>query len=109
MRTTVTGHHFQDVEGRPAGGQTLGNGFTIAWQNGPLGRVGSSERIEPNGAFVEDVILAAIGRLQFYQQSGFACDENADALHHLECALARLDQRTKRRVEAQTEGTHEGN
>jgi hypothetical protein len=109
MKGTVTGYHFSDIEGRPAGGHTLGNGFTIAWQNGPLGAPGSPDRKEPNGAFVEDVIQAALGRLQYYQNSGFACNENANAIDHLFHALACLESRTKRRTEANTEGTHAGN
>ena len=48
--------HWVDENGNPAGGITQGVGFTISWQNGPLGT--GEERKEPNGAFVENVILA---------------------------------------------------
>jgi hypothetical protein len=102
----VSSHHFVDDNGRPAGGVTYGRGFTIAWQNGPLG-IGE-ERKEPNGAFVEDIIKAARDRLEFYKGGKFACDENEDAIEHLNLALESLDARTNRRVSAGVEGTHEG-
>ncbi len=65
-------------------------------------------RCQECGAFVEDVIVAAMNRIEFFQGCGFACDENADALYHLREALRYLDNRTSRRVAAKTEGTHEG-
>ena len=61
--------HWLDDQGRPAGGVSTGKGFCISWQNGPLGQMGTAERQEPNGAFVEDVIQAVIGRIAFYQGS----------------------------------------
>jgi hypothetical protein len=30
--------NVKDEQGRPTGGVVVGTGFTIAWQNGPLGR-----------------------------------------------------------------------
>ena len=97
--------HWDDNEGRPAGGTTSGRGFTISWQNGPLG-TGRARR-DPNGAFVEDIIFAAIDRIEVYQRSQFACQENADALEHLHAAAKRLYDRTKDREERNVEGTHE--
>ena len=64
-------------------------------------------RREPNGAFVEDVIAAAMDRIEFYEASQFACDENKAALKHLDAALAVLDSRTKDREARDVEGTHE--
>ena len=78
MKDKFESHQFSDSEGNPAGGHTFGRGFTIAWQNGPLGR--GENRKEPNGAFVETVIEAAADRIRWYQQSGFACRENALAI-----------------------------
>ena len=97
---------WTDENGNPAGGVTSGKGFTISWQNGPLGKEGAPERREPNGAFVEDVIDAAIDRIQFYQSSKFACPENAEALEHLAEAANVLDRRTTRRQTKGIEGTH---
>ena len=100
--------HYTDEDGNPEGGVAFGKGFTISFQRGPLGRIGTVTRKEPNGAFVEDIIAAAIGRIQFYQDGKFACPENAEALSHLKLALKELEARTSRRVAAKTEGTHEG-
>lgn len=104
MRQGFTSSQFKDGGGRPEGGHTFGVGFAIAWQRGPLGR--GEGRIPPNGAFVEDIIAAAADRIAFYQDSEFACQENADALEHLNKALAILDERTKAREAQRVEGTH---
>lgn len=93
-----------DVNGNPAGGFYQAKGLDIVWQNGPLGRDG--DRVEPNGAFVENVVDAAIKRIQFYQNSKFACRENAIALTHLETAALWLNKRTQDREERKVEGTH---
>ena len=100
--------HYLDNDGNPEGGITAAIGILISWQRGPLGRIGTAERKQPNGAFVEDVIHAARARLEFYQSSQFACDENAEAIDYLNEALDILAERTRRRVDAKTEGTHEG-
>lgn len=96
--------HWSDADANPAGGVSSGRGFTISWQNGPLGR-GESRR-EPNGAFVEDVISAVIGRIEFYQASRFNCAENDNALAHLRNAAYALNERTKAREVRAVEGTH---
>lgn len=101
----VMEEHFSNADGCPEGGQTYGCGFAIAWQRGPLGR-GDGRQL-PNGAFIEDVIKAGIGRLEYYQASKFACQENADALEHLGKALDRLHDRTRAREERGVEGTWE--
>jgi len=72
----------------PTGGCTSGLGFTISWQNGPLGR--GPDRAELNGAFVEDVIEAAKERLEYYQASKFVCKDNEQAIQYLELALSVL-------------------
>lgn len=125
MNSPITSNHFNDANGNPAGGITYGHGFTIAWQNGPLGRctclpvtsIGGFEHAKGlcahsynrNGAFVEDIISAAIDRIEYYERSQFACEENAQALLHLRDAKDALESRTSRRVAAGVEGTHEGN
>lgn len=105
MKNGFKSEHWNDVAGRPAGGVTWGTGFAISWQNGPLGR--GESRLEPNGAFVEDVINAAVDRLAYYQESEFASDYNETALEHLEEALAALQARTRDREERAVEGTHQ--
>ena len=104
MRAGIKSEHWLDENGKPAGGVAFGNGFAISWQNGPLGR--GSERREPNGAFVEDVIAAALDRLNWYQQSEFNSPLNQEAIEHLIGALSVLDQRTREREQRQVEGTH---
>jgi hypothetical protein len=74
-------------------------------QNGPLGR--GADRIEPNGAFVEDVLDIVADRIRFYQASKFACRTNALALTKIEEALHWLDSRTKDREARGVEGVHE--
>lgn len=93
-------------DGKPAGGYVLGTGISITWQDGPLGR--GAERVEPNGAFVETVIRAAIQRIEHYQTLQFSCRENALAITKLEEALHWLGARTARREADGTEGTHAG-
>ena len=96
--------HFDDENGNPAGGTAQGEGLMISWQNGPLGR--GDDRQAPNGAFVEDVIDIVIDRLEYYQNSAFACEENADALVALREAGKRLHERTEEREARTVEGTH---
>lgn len=104
MSNGITQEHKVDENGNPAGGVTTSVGFTIDWQNGPLAVDGT--RREPNGAFVEDVIAAAIGRIEFYQSSRFHGLHNAVALGHLYAAAAALTERTRDRTQRGVEGTH---
>jgi hypothetical protein len=104
MKQKLEEHHNLDAAGNPAGGRSKGVGFDIEWQDGPLGR--GADRKDPNGAFVEGIVQAAIGRLHFYQSSKFSCRENAIALTHLETALLWLGKRTADREEREVEGTN---
>ncbi len=104
MKQTIIERHSLDANGNPTGGNTQGVGMLITWQNGPLGR--DAARHEPNGAFVEGVICAAIGRLEHYQRSKFACKDNLEALGHLANALQCLERRTKDREARGVEGSH---
>lgn len=106
MKQPYSHDQFNDESGNPAGGVAAGVGVSVTWQNGPLGR--GADRIEPNGAFVETVIAIAVDRLRFYQESRFACIENAVALGNLEAALRALENRTLRREALGVEGTHSG-
>lgn len=104
MKDNFYQQHWCDERNNPAGGVSCGKGFTISWQNGPLGK--GDQRKEPNGAFVETIVQAAIDRIKFYEESRFACDENKEAIEHLETALEVLASRTKRREQSGIEGTH---
>ena len=104
MKQGFEQEHFTDENGMPSGGHSWGTGFAIAWQHGPLGR--GDSRKAPNGAFVEDVIDAALHRIRQYQDTDFACEENEEAIGHLVAALGSLDRRTKDREARAVEGTH---
>lgn len=99
----ITSHHWTD-NGTPMGGSTYGNGFAISWQNGPLVDA-DGERESPNGAFVEDIIKAAIDRIEYYQASKYVSEYNASALVHLRFAVDALNARTKDREQRGVEGT----
>lgn len=105
MHQEIVEIHTIDDDGNPAGGTTTGTGINITWQDGPLARPGGT-RATPNGAFVEGVIQAAIGRLQFFQESRFNSRYNTEAIAYLEEALGALDRRTADREKRGVEGTH---
>ena len=105
MNQPFEAKNYDDPAGNPAGGFVKGEGLSIHWQNGPLGR--GPERAEPNGAFVETVIAAAIQRIEYYNAGKFRCRENSLAITHLEEALHWLNHRTAAREARQVEGTHQ--
>jgi hypothetical protein len=109
MMQEIEQTHRVDTKGNPAGGFTRGRGIEIRWQDGPL-RVDAdgapaTERV-PNGAFVEGVIQAAIGRLEHYNSTKFRCRENSLAVTKLEEAIHWLQHRTADRERRGVEGSH---
>jgi hypothetical protein len=80
-----------------------GIGFSITWQQGPL--MVDGVRRGPNGAFVEDIITAALGRLRFYHNSTLRSREISLAVTKLEEALHWLAHRTRDRIARGVEGT----
>ena len=98
--------NYTDTSGNPAGGIVRGVGLSITWQDGPLGKVGTPDRKEPNGAFVETVLVAVKQRLEYYQNSKFATSENQVAIVSIDAALAALHERTVAREKQGIEGTH---
>lgn len=105
MNQYISETHYIDDHNRPNGGASRGVGIEIEWQAGPLAVDGI--RRDPNGAFVEGVIEAAIGRIEYYQRSEFHCIENAVALGHLKAAAEVLTERTRGRERRGVEGTHQ--
>lgn len=105
MTQELTQHHDTTDDGKPYGGVAYATGLAITWQKGPLVDPDTGERREPNGAFVDTVIRAAIGRLEHYESTEFACFENRAAIAYLNRALAELETRTARRTAAGVEGT----
>jgi hypothetical protein len=104
MRQPIVSRYRADADGNPAGGDTASTGLSISWQNGPLAING--QRLEPNGCFVETVILVALDRLEYYQKTKFGCRENALAIIKLQEALHWLGHRTAEREARAVEGTH---
>lgn len=104
MQQEIVQEHRVDDEGNPAGGTTQGLGLSLEWQDGPLGR--GEDRVGANGTFVETVLAAAIGRLEFYNSGKFKCRENSIAITKLEEALHWCNHRTAAREARGVEGTH---
>jgi hypothetical protein len=92
-------HSFRvDADGNPTGGFSVGQGYSITWQNG----VGDDA-----GAHIDEVIDALIERLMFFQGSKFACPENGETLAYLRAAKISQEERTKRRKLRGVEGTYQ--
>jgi len=96
-RRPTTNSFWVDANGNPTGGISTGQGFTIAWQNGVQ---------ERNGAFLEEVLGACKARFEFFQESKFACEENADAIAGIQAALDAMGRRFAKRAAAGIEGTY---
>lgn len=88
------------------GGQVYGHGWVIIWQDGPLVDK-DGKRGEPNGATVEQVLTAVRDRLAAFQQSPLACEENAEAIDHIDDALQALQDRTRDREARGVEGSYQ--
>lgn len=90
--------NYTDNDGNPAGGYVHGPGLAAAFQDGPRGRLPDGSLMPANGAFVEDLLVAAHQRLGFFQGSKFAHEANAKAMSHIQCALSELQDRAKDRA-----------
>lgn len=101
-------YHWEDNSGNPAGGLAVGPGLTICWQDGPIPRIGNPPvKGSPNGAFVEDAIEAAIDRLEYFQRTKFAHQNNAESIQHLKFALDALSGRAAERASRGVLGKNE--
>ena len=100
----LTVENVKDANDNPSGGMVRSVGVMIDWQNGPLGR--GADKKAASGAFVEDIVLAAIQRLQFFQDSKFKCRHNALAITKLEEALFWLEARHDEREARGVQGDH---
>ncbi len=60
---------------------------------------GFPQDVGVNGCRVEDVIQAALDRIQQYQSGSLACEENRAAIRYLNAARQSLDDRIHRRQE----------
>lgn len=88
-------------------GSSKHDSLRIMWF-GSEGLYGGYEDGSPTGgAFVEDVLQAAHDRLSFFQRTVMACNENAEAIAHIEAAMTTLARRQDRRKAEGTLGTTE--
>jgi hypothetical protein len=102
--TLVRSNFREDAEGHPTGGSTWAEGFKmeIDWQDGIIGPEGQ------NGAFIEDVLEAALQRLRYFNSRPVSrCRENSLAITKIEEAIQWLDWRTRNRVQQGVENTYE--
>lgn len=79
----------------------------INWQDGPRGTAEDGTLTDPNGAFVEDVLWAALQRLEFFNNSKYRDRANSMAITHIEQALQALKDRQLERSHRNVEGKHE--
>jgi uncharacterized protein YqfB (UPF0267 family) len=71
----------------------------IDFQEGPIKENGV------NGVANEDLLGMVLTRLKKFQESDYACQENADAIMCIENALGHLRARTNKRINKGIEGT----
>ncbi len=113
----VKAHNYLDGNENPTGGDVVlfkapamseaDEIIKIQWQDGPRGQGEGKPLADPNGAFVEDVLWAALQRLEFFQDSKYRCRENALAITKIEEALFILKDRQLSRSNRGVEGKHE--
>lgn len=71
----------------------------VHFQEGPIKEYGV------NGIANEDALVMVLVRLEGFQKTQFACEENAQAIEHIEAALKVLRERTNKRATRNVEGT----
>jgi peptidyl-prolyl cis-trans isomerase B (cyclophilin B) len=74
--------------------------LSLQFQEGPIPSVGV------NGVTLESVLAVSAHRLEGLQSGRFACEENQDALDHINKAIDALNRRTRARIARGVEGTH---
>jgi hypothetical protein len=105
-------NNLLDDEGNPTGGSVslirapFKPFVSITWQNGPRGNADGTLD-EPNGAFIEDVLWAALQRLEFFNETKYRDRSNSIAITHIEQALQALHDRSLERAYRGVEGKHE--
>ena len=103
----VRGGHYLNDEGFPTGGYATATGMLVVFQDCP-NKKRAKQCYVKSGAFVEDLLVAAKGRLEFFQTSDkVKCEENRAAIIAIEAALAVLGARRNRRIAEGKYGTHQ--
>ena len=103
----ITARNHVDSNGNPAGGYAHGVGMCVSFQDGPRGKTHAGDLAPANGAFVEDLLVAARQRLSFFQESRFACDANAECIRHIDYCIETLHNRAKERASRGVLGKNE--
>ena len=96
-----------DEDDNPIGGIVESTGLKVEWQNGPRGQEGTDELAAPNGAFVEDVLYAAMQRLEFFNKSKYSDRANSIAITKIQEAMQAMKHRSIERSYRGVEGKHE--
>jgi hypothetical protein len=122
INASLKANNQLDDNENPTGGdvylQVTKNGDTefpalvVNWQDSPRGTGetnadGSPVLAQPNGAFVEDVLWAALQRLEFFNESKYRDRANSLAITKIEEALQALKNRQLERSHRNVEGKHE--
>lgn len=122
INPNLTAVNVTDENGNPTGGEvdlhvtksgdTEFPAIIINWQDGPRGTGetnadGSPILADPNGAFVEDVLWAALQRLEFFNEGKYRDRANSIAITKIEEALQALKNRQLERSYRGVEGKHE--
>jgi hypothetical protein len=81
-------------------GGSIAEKIVILFQNGTIPDVGV------NGLTLEALLAICADRLIGFQSGKFACNDNAEALAHIEQALTLLQKRTRSRIARSVEGKH---
>lgn len=92
-----------DTETNPLAGEGFAGqrlSLHLLFQNGTIPEVGV------NGVTLEAVLAACGHRLEGFQSGKFACDDNQEALDHINAAIAALQRRTRNRIARGVEGSH---
>lgn len=103
MRSKINSefNELKTSDDNPTGGKTtLSDGTVINWQDGII-------KGGQNGVFIEDLITAAIERLEYFNDSKFRCRENSVAITKLEESLMWLRYRTAKREDQGVENTYD--
>lgn len=82
-----------DLADEDSGPSVVIEAAEVHFTHGPLHESGSVV-----GCTNEALIDIVIDRLESFQAGGFSCDENARALHHLQCAMDALLRRQTNRA-----------
>ncbi len=94
-------------KGLVLGGSAESPGMIVIFQDRPRGETPMGELNAPTGALVENLLLAAKGRLKRYQETSMRSHANDRAIEHVDNALTALIRRRAERAEREVAGTWE--